>query len=71
MSAIADTDALQKITAALAVFSTSTDKQQIASANEWLQDYQHTVSHSLLGSANNGAELEMYRSGLGRHLVHC
>jgi hypothetical protein len=48
MAAISNAESLQKITAALSVFSTSTDKQQIANANEWLQDFQHTVSKSFM-----------------------
>jgi hypothetical protein len=46
MAGINNPETLAKITAALGVFASSTDKQQIASANEWLQDFQHTVNLS-------------------------
>lgn len=42
---------IQKINAALSVFSVSTDKGQIQEANDWLQDFQHTVSGSRLAVA--------------------
>lgn len=66
MAAIGNAESLEKITAALRVFSTSTDKQQIANANEWLQDFQHTVSWSPLCGVHDDAELEPCRSVLGR-----
>jgi hypothetical protein len=68
MAAISNAESLQKITAALSVFSTSTDKQQIANANDWLQDFQHTVSKSLCG-VHDGAEPKPCRSVLGRSLL--
>ncbi|CAG7850003.1 mRNA transport regulator MTR10 [Serendipita indica DSM 11827] len=43
MATAANQETLAKINAALSVFATSTDKQQIAGANEWLQDFQHTI----------------------------
>ncbi|CAG8563970.1 16843_t:CDS:2, partial [Acaulospora colombiana] len=43
MATISNPETLTKITAALGVFASSTDKQQIASANDWLQDFQHTI----------------------------
>jgi hypothetical protein len=44
MTALGNQETLQKINAALAVFATSTNKAQISQANDWLQDFQHTVS---------------------------
>lgn len=46
MAALGNQETLQKINAALAVFATSTNKAQISQANDWLQDFQHTVSRS-------------------------
>jgi hypothetical protein len=43
MAAIPDQENFRKIAAALAVFANSTDKVEIANANEWLQEWQHTV----------------------------
>ncbi|KAG8830659.1 Nuclear import receptor [Serendipita sp. 399] len=65
MATTSNPETLQKIAAALSVFATSTDKQQIAGANEWLQDFQHTieawdVSSSLLMAADSPAPLKMF-----------
>jgi hypothetical protein len=48
MAALGNQETLQKINAALAVFATSTNKAQISQANDWLQDFQHTVSRRRL-----------------------
>ncbi|KAG8864387.1 Nuclear import receptor [Serendipita sp. 405] len=65
MATTSNPETLQKIVAALGVFATSTDKQQIASANEWLQDFQHTieaweVSSTLLMAADSPPPLKMF-----------